>query len=164
MKTSLIAPVLALRVYESPREETTVNGTKVTRCGAVVFMTEVGGTKAVKLSAKQLDNLAGLAGVNKTGREGWNVFKSDIGLARSKAMVTLEEYKEGDEFTSKVDGKDVIGKHTRDGISVGVDAIILADRVVERMDAVNAEVKKRWNEFIIPGLESIPEPDNAGVN
>jgi hypothetical protein len=161
MKTSILASVLALRVFDSSREIVTVNGTKTVREGALVFMTEVGGTKSVNLSAKQLDNLAGLAGVNCKGKAGWLSFKSDVGLNRSKALVTIEEYKEGDEF---INADKTVGKHTKDGVSVTVDAVILADKVVDRMDAVNAEVKKRWNEFTLPSIESITEPELVGQN
>lgn len=165
MKTSKIVPVLALRVYESPREEVTVNGTKVVRCGALTLQTEVDGTKALKLSAKQLDNLAGLAGINYSGKAGWLAFKSLIGLCRSRAMITVEEYKTGDEYSMKgADGKPVIGKHTVDGRNITVDAIMLADGVVKDMDAKTIDIVNSWNKFVIPEVETVKEFDQDGVN
>ena len=161
MKTSIIAPVLALRVYESEREIITVNGTKTKRCGAIVFMSEVGGTKSVTLSAKQHDNLAGLAGVNHIGKEGWLVFKGLVGLGRSRAMVTVEEYKSGDEF---VNADKTIGKHTVDGTAVQVEAIMLADDVVKTQDTELVKIANNWNKFVIPSLEAIKENELVGQN
>lgn len=161
MKNSCIVPVLALRVFESPREIVTVNGTKTLRHGALVFMSEVGGTKAVNLSAKQLDNLAGLAGINRTGKEGWLAFKNLVGLGRSRAMVTVEEYKEGDEF---ILADKTSGKHTVDGTSVTVDAVILADGVVKEMDTKTIDIVNEWNKFVIPSVENIPEIAPVGTN
>lgn len=157
----MIVPILALRVFESAREIITVNGTKTVRHGALVFQTEVSGTNAVNLSAKQLDNLAGLAGVNRTGKEGWLAFKSLVGLGRSRAQVTVEEYKEGDEF---LNADKTVGKHTKDGVSISVDAIMLADATVKAMDEKTIEVVNDWNKFVIPSVQSIAEVEQLGVN
>lgn len=157
----MIVPILALRVFESSREIITVNGTKTVRDGAVVFQTEVNGTNAVNLSAKQLNNLAGLAGVNKTGKEGWLAFKGLVGLGRSRAQVTVEEYKEGDEF---LNADKTVGKHTKDGVSITVDAIMLAESTVKSMDAKLIETINDWNKFVIPSIESIVEVEQLGVN
>ena len=161
MKNSYVVPVLFLDVFTSPREMVTKNGTKIVREGNLVFASEVGGTRNIFLSAKQLDRQASINGVNKTGIEGWRALKDLVGVGRTKAQVTVEEYKTGDEF---VNADKTVGKHTVDGSNTSVDALILADSVVTMKDKKAIELTMEWNKYSIPEIEAVKEAVALGVN
>lgn len=162
MKTSYVVPVLFLDVFATPREMVTKNGTKITRVGNLVFQSEVGGTRNVFLSAKQLDRQASINGVNRAGIDGWRALKDLVGVGRTKAQVSVEEYKAGDEYTDTVTG--AVGKHTVDGTNVGIDALILADSVVSMKDQCTIELTQEWNKYSIPEIEAVKEATPVGLN
>jgi hypothetical protein len=161
MKTKVNVRVSHLRIYDATREEKTVNGTTVYRDGALILADEVGGTTAVKLSAKQLNNLAGIANVNRPGREGWLVLKGLIGVDRSTANVTIESYKEGDEY-AKADG--TVGKHTKTGENVSVDTIVIHPFVQKKMDDAIVKVAIGWNTYTLPTIESLKDGSADGMD
>ena len=162
MKTSFIAPVLFLDVFSTEREMTTVNGTKIKRAGNLVFQNEVGGTRNVFLSAKQLDRQAAICGVNRTGMQAWLAMKDLIGVGRTKAQVTIEEYKAGDDYLDTTTGE--VKKHQKDGNQVSIDALLLADKVTELKDKKVIELTNEWNQYVIPEISVVPEIVPTGVN
>lgn len=160
MKTVSVL-VSHLRIFESTRDEVTVNGTKRQVDGALILADEVGGTKAIKLTGKQLNNLASIADLNRTGREAWNILKSLVGVNRSTAIVTIESYKEGDEY---VRADNTVGKHTRTGENVQVDVIQLNNSVQKKIDDAVVSVMVAWKQNRIPTAESLKEGDDDGMN
>lgn len=164
MKTISIVPVLFLDVFAAEREMTTKNGTKIKRSGNLVFQQEVGGTRNVFLSAKQLDRQAAIAGVNRTGLPAWYVFKDLIGVGRTRAQVTVEDYKAGDDYLDTLTGE--VKKHTVSGSNVSIDAIFLSDKVSEMKTKKAIELTNEWNQYAIPEVEAAPmvEVVPTGVN
>ena len=160
MRKKINAPVDHLRIFPTTRDETTVNGTARKVDGALILSEEVGGTTAIKLTGKQLDNLAGIAGINRTGRDAWNMLKALVGVDRSRANLTVESYKEGDEY---VKADNTVGKHTKTGENVQVDAIAINPHVQAKIDKAVVDVLIGWNNTAVPTLESLKDGDEDGM-
>lgn len=161
MKSKVIATVSHLRIYPSTREVITKKGTKTYREGALILMNEVGGTTAIELSAKQLDNLAGIANVNVAGKEGWFLFKGLIGVGRAKAVLALETYKAGDEY---VGANNVVGKHEFDGTNVSVEVIQLADTIQNKLDDAITHAVVNWKSMLIPDVVAVADGSADGMD
>lgn len=143
MKTIKKVAVSYLRIFPVEREVTSaISGTKSMRAGALVLAEVLphssgqNPTNALMLSGKQIDNLASMHRVSASGRKGWNQLASLMGVGKSVAQVSSDEHKKGDKYVDANTGEEK--EYTKTSTANSVDAIILSDRVADKL--VNATI------------------------
>lgn len=148
METNLTVRVDYLRIYDEPKPVTsTVNKVKSLRHGALILLErlpdesgELTGTKVIQLSAKQLNNLAGISHIKGVGKERWDDFAKLMQVGKSLANITINHYKKGDVY---IDADLKENKHTQDGSNPSVNSIILPNSVVDAF--VQSTIRKQLN-------------------
>jgi hypothetical protein len=159
MKTQKVVRINYLRIY--PRLVDAGEGKKP-YAGALVLMNVDGGidANALRLTAKQLDNLAGISGIRTAGQVGWNQLAALVGVAKSAAVVSIEPVKKGEKYIGS-DGKEHIHEK-KDWDRISVDSIMLDDAVSrEFKKAVIQDVIDAWSAPALPEFEGsfVPESE-----
>lgn len=150
MKTVKRMLVNYLRIYPVEREVTSsVNGVKSLRAGALILLENLPKSEgqkdanAMELSAKQLDNLAGMHGIRATGRKGWLQLSTLVGVGKSACAVSFEEHKAGDTY---VDATGAEQKYTKTSTQSTLDSVILSDRITNKMVDATIDAIINWEE------------------
>ena len=143
MKTIKKVAVSYLRIFPVEREVTsTISGTKSMRAGALILAEVLphssgqNPTNALMLSGKQIDNLASMHRI-RSGKKGWNELASAMGVGKSVAQVSSDEHKKGDKYVDANTGEEK--EYTKTSTANSVDAIILSDRVTDKL--INATIE-----------------------
>lgn len=132
MKTSTIANIEHLILFDGVREYTTPNGTKTYKVASVVFSEPVNDVKAVTLTAKEMDNFCRIAKIRVAGRKGWEAF-SDLIMANidgtgARAKVSVEEHEAGTEY---VKADKTVGTYLKSYTDVRIELIVF-DKLVSK--------------------------------